>query len=120
MERTSRHTIVIRDEFDFAQIVIVIWTGVFTMHRKTQLALGVATAAIATGFATPANAACTVDGNTVTCTADSTAAEVNTALASVAGEDANLEIVASKLNGTLGMRQRLPSAFRMRLPLKTI
>ncbi|MEC7818914.1 MAG: autotransporter outer membrane beta-barrel domain-containing protein [Pseudomonadota bacterium] len=93
MERTSRHTIVIRDEFDFAQIVIVIWTGVFTMHRKTQLALGVATAAIATGFATPANAACTVDGNTVTCTADSTAAEVNTALASVAGEDANLEIV---------------------------
>ena len=63
------------------------------MQRKTQLALGVATAAIVTGFATPANAACTVDGNAVTCTADSTAAEVNTALASVAGDDANLEIV---------------------------
>lgn len=93
MERASRHTIVIRDEFDFAKIVIVIWTGIFSMHRKTQLALGVATAAIVTGFATPANAACTVDGNTVTCTADSTAAEVNAALASVVGEDANLEIV---------------------------
>ena len=92
MERASRHTIVIRDEFDFAQIVIVIWTGVFSMHRKTQLALGVATAAIVTGFATPANAACTVDGNTVTCTSDSTAAEVNAALASVAGSDVTLQI----------------------------
>ena len=64
------------------------------MHKKTQLALGVATAAIVTGFATPANAACTVDGNTVTCSADSTAAEVNATLASVVGDDANLEIVA--------------------------
>ncbi len=49
------------------------------MHKKTQLALGVATAAMISGFATPANAACTVDGSTVTCTADSTAAEVNAA-----------------------------------------
>ena len=62
------------------------------MKMKTQLALGVATAAIVTGFAAPANAACTVDENTVTCTSDSTAAEVNAALGLVAGGDVTLQI----------------------------
>ncbi|GMN13876.1 autotransporter domain-containing protein [Altererythrobacter sp. MTPC7] len=67
------------------------------MQKKTQLALGVATAAIITGLATPANAACTVDGSTVTCTADSTATEVNAALAGVAGNDVTLEFVDDAL-----------------------
>lgn len=63
------------------------------MHnRKSVLALGVGTAALATSLAMPAHAACTVDGSTVTCTADSTAAEVNAALAAVAGGDAILVI----------------------------
>ena len=38
---------------------------------KTRLAVGVASVAIVTGLGTPAFAACTVDGSTVTCTADS-------------------------------------------------
>ena len=62
------------------------------MHKKTQLALGVATAAMISGFATPANAACTVDGSTVTCTSDSTAAEVNAAMAAAAGSNVTLNI----------------------------
>ncbi|MEW4448958.1 autotransporter outer membrane beta-barrel domain-containing protein [Qipengyuania sp. JC766] len=63
------------------------------MNRKSQLALGVASTALVIGLTTPAHAACAVDGATVTCTADSTAAEVDAALASVAGDDATLEIV---------------------------
>ena len=62
-------------------------------NRKTQLALGVASAALITGFAVPAQAACSIDASTVTCTADSTAAEVNAAMASVAGGDVTLNIV---------------------------
>ncbi len=60
--------------------------------RKTQLALGVASAAIITSLAAPAQAACTVDDSTVTCTADSTAAEVNAAMAAVVGDDVTLNV----------------------------
>lgn len=59
---------------------------------KTRLAVGVASVAIVTGLGTPAFAACTVDGSTVTCTADSTAAEVNAAMATVVGDDVTLNV----------------------------
>ena len=62
--------------------------------KKTQLALGVASAALITGLAAPAQAACTMDGDTVTCTADSTAAEVNAAMAAVASNDVTLTVQA--------------------------
>ncbi|WP_340587311.1 autotransporter outer membrane beta-barrel domain-containing protein [Erythrobacter alti] len=63
------------------------------LTKKTQLALGVASAALVSGISTPAMAACDVDGSNVTCTADSTAAEVNAALAAAGGSDVTLEIV---------------------------
>lgn len=62
------------------------------MRKKSQLAFSVATAALITGLATPAQAGCTVDGSTVTCTADSTSAEVNAAMALVDGDDVTLNI----------------------------
>lgn len=62
---------------------------------KTTLAIGVAGMALATGLSAPAQAACTVSGSTVTCTADSTAAEVNAALASVVGADVTLNIASN-------------------------
>ena len=62
------------------------------MTKKSQFAFGVATAALVAGLATSANAACIVGGSTVTCTGNSTAAEVNAALASVGDDDVTLEM----------------------------
>lgn len=64
------------------------------MIKKSQLALSVATAALVTGLATSANAGCAVDQSNVTCSNDSTVAEVNAALASVGGSDVNLTFEA--------------------------
>ena len=60
------------------------------MIKKSQLGLSVATAALVTGLATSANAGCAVDQSNVTCSNDSTVAEVNAALASVGGSDVSL------------------------------
>ena len=60
------------------------------MIKKSQLGLSVATAALVTGLATSANAGCAVDQSNVTCSNDSTVAEVNAAMASVGGSDVNL------------------------------
>ena len=68
--------------------------GGISVNRKSQLALGVASTALVIGLAAPAQAACTVDASTVSCTADSTASEVNAAMASVVGDDVTLQIVA--------------------------
>lgn len=59
---------------------------------KTQLAVGVAGLALAAGMHSPAQAACTVDGTNVTCSTDSTAAEVNAALAAAGGTNVTLTI----------------------------
>lgn len=59
-------------------------------NTKTKLSLGVAGIALAAGFSTPSQAACTVSADTVTCDALSTVAEVEAALASVAGDDVTL------------------------------
>ncbi len=62
---------------------------------KTQLAIGVAGLALSAGLHSPAFAACTVDGSTVSCTSDSTAAEVNAALAAAGGSNVTLTIAAN-------------------------
>ena len=59
---------------------------------KTRLALGVAGVALTASLGSPALAACATSGSTVTCTADSTAAEVNAAMAAVVGDDVTLSI----------------------------
>ncbi len=59
-------------------------------NSKLRLSLGAAGFALIAGLNSPAQAACTVDGSTVDCTGDSTAAEVNAALATVAGDDVTL------------------------------
>lgn len=61
-------------------------------NSKTRLALGVASAAFVAGIASPASAACTVEGSTVTCSTDSTAAEVNAAMAAAGGSDVTLQV----------------------------
>lgn len=69
--------------------------GIKMKTTKIRLGVGVATVALATAIGSPAQAACTVDGATVTCTADSTAAEVNAAMASVAGGNVTLNVAAN-------------------------
>ena len=66
-------------------------------NSKSRFALGVASVAFVTGIASPASAACTVDGSTVTCSTDSTVAEVNAAMAAAGGSDVTL-IVADDVD----------------------
>lgn len=58
--------------------------------NKLKLSLGVASTALIAGLATPANAACTTDGTTVTCDATSTVDEVQAAISAVPGNDLTL------------------------------
>ncbi|TPG20109.1 autotransporter outer membrane beta-barrel domain-containing protein [Sphingomonas koreensis] len=64
------------------------------ISTKTQLALGVASAAFVAGFSTPAAAQCTTDTTTATCSGTNTTDAANTAMATIGGDDVTLAVTS--------------------------